>query len=709
MTTITASTTIGVHLTSATFVNPVLVNPGVTISTTGDAIAASAGSWTLQNKGRISGAGAFANGIDLSAGGAVTNFATGLVTGSSDGVRINGAAGVVVNYGSIAGLATGPVYYGFGVDLQHGGAITNKSGGTISGYASGINVYGAAGTVINAGMISGHNYNGVILRSGGAVTNQAGGTISGSAYGVLIRGAAGTAVNAGVISGGIGLYVGGAVTNQVGGTIVGSASKLGVYVTGGAATVVNAGSIGGGISFAGAYTNLLVADPGAVFAGNVNGGSVATSELELAAGGAGSLTGLGTQIINFGSIVFDAGATWFLAGNTAGLSGTISGFAVGDTIDLTGVTATGSSYSGGILTIQEAGGSATLHLPGAFTTASFSVVPVAGGTDISLSTLCFLRDTVVATPNGQVPVQSLAIGDLVMTASGIPRPITWIGTGRVLANPRQRSAATPVVIRKGALDDNVPNRDLRVTKGHSLFIDNVLIPVEFLMNHRSIAWDDFAREVELYHIELETHDVLIANGALAESYRDDGNRWLFRNANDAWGLAVQEPCAEIMTGGPAVDEIWRRLLWRAGPRPGLPLTDESDLHLLVDGERVDGTARDDGTFAFDLPRELSSARIVSRAGVPQELGLARDDRMLGVAVCRIEIAAARWRRAMDADAASLADGYHAYEPDNGVRWTNGNAAIPAELFSGMPGPATLKVVTGARTRYLDDGRIGRVA
>jgi len=64
----------------------------------------------------------------------------------------------------------------------------------------------------------------------------------------------------------------------------------------------------------------------------------------------------------------------------------------------------------------------------------------------------------------------------------------------------------------------------------------VLIPVEFLVNHRSIFWDDNAQEVELYHIELETHDVLVANGAPAESYRDDGNRWLFRNANSGWGL-----------------------------------------------------------------------------------------------------------------------------------------------------------------------------
>jgi hypothetical protein len=41
-----------------------------------------------------------------------------------------------------------------------------------------------------------------------------------------------------------------------------------------------------------------------------------------------------------------------------------------------------------------------------------------------------------------------------------------VGLGRVLATRGQRSAATPVIIRKGALADNVPNHDLRVTKGH---------------------------------------------------------------------------------------------------------------------------------------------------------------------------------------------------------------------------------------------------
>ncbi len=90
-------------------------------------------------------------------------------------------------------------------------------------------------------------------------------------------------------------------------------------------------------------------------------------------------------------------------------------------------------------------------------------------------------------------------------------------------------------MRKGALADNMPNQDLYVTKAHSLYIDGVLIPVEFLVNHKTIIWDDRAQEVEIYHVELASHDVLIANGAPAESYRDDGNRWLFQNANEGWG------------------------------------------------------------------------------------------------------------------------------------------------------------------------------
>jgi hypothetical protein len=173
---------------------------------------------------------------------------------------------------------------------------------------------------------------------------------------------------------------------------------------------------------------------------------------------------------------------------------------------------------------------------------TFSGAGTFSGDVTTPETACFLPGTHIATPTGEVRVERLAVGDMVRTATGARR-LEWIGTGCVMVTRGRRSAATPIIVRKGALADNVPHQDLHITKGHSLFFDGVLIPAEFLVNHRSIVWDDFAREVTVYHLELDAHDILLANGAPAESYRDDGNRWLFRNANSGWGLPPQEPCA----------------------------------------------------------------------------------------------------------------------------------------------------------------------
>jgi hypothetical protein len=296
-----------------------------------------------------------------------------------------------------------------------------------------------------------------------------------------------------------------------------------------------------------------------------------------------------------------------------------------------------------------------------------------------------------------------------VTWSGQTRRITWLGMGQVLATRGRRNAATPVIVRKGALGQNVPHRDLHVTKGHSLFLDGALIPVEFLVNHRSILWDDRAQEVSIYHIELATHDVLVANGAPAESYRDDGNRWLFQNANSSWGLAPQSPCAPVLTGGELVDAEWRRLLERAGPRPGVPLTGDPGLHLLVDGKRLDATEPHQDTYTFHLSAPPRGVRLVSRASAPQELGTARDPRALGVAVRQIVLAQTGQSRTMEANDVCLADGYHGFESDLGIRWTNGDAAVPDELFVGMMSPGRLSVFLGGSTRYADFGDVGRVA
>ena len=288
---------------------------------------------------------------------------------------------------------------------------------------------------------------------------------------------------------------------------------------------------------------------------------------------------------------------------------------------------------------------------------------------------------------------------MVVSNRGEAHPITWIGTGKVLATRGRRTAATPVIVRKGALADSVPNRDLHITKGHSLYLDGALIPVEFLVNHRSIVWDDHAQEVEIYHVELATHGVLLANGAPAESYRDDGNRWLFRNANSGWDQGEKAACAPVLTGGAVVDAVWRRLLDRAGPRPGLPLSDDPDLHVMVDGGRVDAVARCGSAYVFRLPVLARSVRIVSRTAAPAELGLARDPRVLGVALSGIVLRQGSWFRAVDVANPVLSEGFHGFEPDNGLRWTNGDAALPASLFEGLEGSKELVLHVGATTSY----------
>ena len=313
--------------------------------------------------------------------------------------------------------------------------------------------------------------------------------------------------------------------------------------------------------------------------------------------------------------------------------------------------------------------------------------------------LCFLKGTRIRAGQGEVLVENLATGDLVVTASGEIKPVRWIGTGRVIASRARRNAATPVIVRKGALADNVPHHDLRVTKGHAFHLDGVLIPVEFLVNHRSIMWDDHAGEVSLYHVELDTHDVLLANGAPAESYRDDGNRWLFQNGNTGWGRPPTEPCAPVLTGGPVVDNVWRRLLDRAGPRPGLVLTEEPDLHLVVDGARVDAESHHDGAYVFRLPCAPAAVRIASRAGAPAELGIMRDPRVLGVALSRVAVWRGARLRIIEAADPRLADGFHGFEPEAGLRWTDGSGALPASLFEGFDGPVELVLYLAGTTHY----------
>jgi hypothetical protein len=369
-------------------------------------------------------------------------------------------------------------------------------------------------------------------------------------------------------------------------------------------------------------------------------------------------------------------------------------------------TLSNKSTTGATLNVFANGTSHTIPLIGNFTT----VVGEPGkfvnanylsdgvdGTNIFLTDApCFAAGTRILTPRGESPVEHIAVGDTVSAVSGVSRSVAWIGTGKVLATRGTRNAATPVIVRKGALADNIPHRDLRITKGHSLCLDGALIPIEKLINHRSILWDDRAQEVKIYHIELESHDVLLANGAPAESYRDDGNRWLFQNRKSGWHLPPQAPCAPILTGGAVVDAIWRRLLERSG----VPLTSEPDLHLVVNGERVDVASWHDGVATFRLACWPQNVRIASRAAAPDQLGLARDPRELGVALRRIVLTQGRKLNRIDAEDERLRDGFYQFEPAEKIRWTTGDAALSAELFEGFDEPLQIELTVAHTAQYM---------
>ncbi len=144
---------------------------------------------------------------------------------------------------------------------------------------------------------------------------------------------------------------------------------------------------------------------------------------------------------------------------------------------------------------------------------------------------CYLEGTRIMTARGEVAVEDLAIGDLVVTAHGkgaVLQPVVWVGKRRIdLARHPNRSVAEPILIRAGALGENVPFRDLRVSPEHAIFVDGRLVPAGLLVNGTSILREPWWQAVTWYHVELPAHGLLLAEGAPAESYFDAGNRQMF--------------------------------------------------------------------------------------------------------------------------------------------------------------------------------------
>ena len=653
----------------------------------------------------------------------------GAITGAS-GVYLTGSAGTLTNSGTItatAALGAFGVYVGdgatiinsgriispaadFSIQFKNSGFLSNSSSGYIG--SGGIDFGGTSGavTLVNAGTIVDNSGPGIVLYgNGGTVTNS--GTITASSFGVYggNLAASGTIVvsNSGRISGDTdGVFINnaavrGAVTNT--GTIIGT-TGVGVYLLGGG-TIIDSGTITGGVNavqFGGTGSNLLVLENGYKLVGTVAGsgavGAIDTLELSGALG-AVTVNYNGLNLSSFEDILFGSSGTETLkiSNNTAGsFTPTISGFITNSqTIDLTGIGTNGAitGTAGNVLTIAGSLGTVTLKLDVSDGT-TFTLASDGGtGTDLIA---CFSRGTLILTSEGEVAVEDLAIGDRVVTFSGKSQPIKWIGRrvydGRFLTDNR---AVLPIRVEAGALANGVPARDLWVSPEHSLYIDGVLVQAKHLINGATIVQAESVERVEYWHIELAAHDVILADGAPAETFVDCDNRFMFHNAAE---YALLYPDDDR----PTWEFCARRLEWGSDElatiRAGLlaraetlgRITADADLHLIADGQIVRAQSVANRVWRFALRGGARSLAIASRSVVPHASEAASaDERALGVAIERIILVGAGLRIEIGHDCPALGAGFHADE--GGHRWTDGLAHLPEELLRPLAGDSTVEI------------------
>lgn len=155
--------------------------------------------------------------------------------------------------------------------------------------------------------------------------------------------------------------------------------------------------------------------------------------------------------------------------------------------------------------------------------------------------VCFAAGTAIACLEGSRPVEALSIGDLVLTASGEARPVRWIGRQAIRPFFADRLRSDPIRIQAGALGENLPQRDLFVSPDHALFLDGLLVQAGALVNGSTIRQVAAGARFTYFHVELEDHALILAEGVPAESFVDNVTRSRFDNHAEYVALYGEMP------------------------------------------------------------------------------------------------------------------------------------------------------------------------
>ncbi len=322
--------------------------------------------------------------------------------------------------------------------------------------------------------------------------------------------------------------------------------------------------------------------------------------------------------------------------------------------------------------------------------------------------VCFAAGTLIRTPRGDVPVETLKTGDLVLTAPGEMRPVKWMGHRDVdfRRNPNA-SPGRPIRIAAGAFGPSRPTQDLYLSAGHSVCVDllgEVFIPIGYLVNGATVAEVE-VDEISYWHVELDSHDILIANNLPAESYLAMGNRGAFEEKRGLLPAIMEgrdrthtDFCRPVVTEGPVLHFVRERLLARAGEIGWTPSRD-ADLRLAIDGRTVRPII-EDGAAAFLFPASVRDVRLMSNAFSPAAFG-SEDPRTLGVMLVSLAFGGGPGGEARQISLGDerLRDGVHQLEDHGGGprRWTDGNLALDPRLWDGLSGVITVRVTYDTTT------------
>lgn len=656
---------------------------------------------TLRNEGEISsyltdhirttaGAGVYVAG-NGSSGNYVYNMAGGKIIGGTDAAGVEIASGayaiassgkaVLVNAGTITGGQDGAdAYYivsgtggGSGVRIDAQSAVTLGSPelintGTINaGAGNGAGLWMGSNTLAyNSGTITGHDGiqgapggDGAVLFSG-AILDMTGGEIVGGA---------------GSNGYGTGVLLEGATLNATGGTLSAPAGK------GEAIYAIEGSSV---------YLGPDVTLDGDVLA--LDGPNTLT--LTGGTGQTGTLAGYGTTVEGFGGLTFggtdSTAASWTVDVTGGGLNGsqTFTNFMAVDTLDVQELTYDAGnmtkSFSNGNLYVSNGTDTVDFGFPGFSSASQFKVfADGSGGTDIALVT-CYCRGTLIRTSRGEVRVENLAIGDRIITASGVERPLRWLGHRRIRCSGYENPASVwPICIHAGAFDEQLPRRDLWVSPGHSIAIEGHLIPACSLINGVTIEQVP-ADTTEYWHVELDQHDLILAEGLAAESYLDAGNRTAFANGGafveafpDFEPKHWAQTCLPLILEGEVVRRAKTRLIGRV-QQLGHTISSDAKVHLLADGKRLDPVHLGEQRLVFTVPDGCASLELRCRSYVPAHVDArSADSRSLGICVRRLQLNGGDVE--LD-DRTVFGAGWYALEGEVGGsrwRWSRERAPLPS--------------------------------